>query len=110
MLAIINPGDEVIITEPTYICCVPDIEMCGGKAVVISLSGKDEFKLKPDILERYITTKTKAVFLSSPNNPTCAIMSEEDIRCIVPTIEKMIYLLLAMKSILNSLISVNIFQ
>lgn len=88
LLAIINPGDEVIITEPTYICYVPDIEMCGGKAVVIPLSEKDEFKLKPDILERYITTKTKAIFLSFPNNPTGAIMSEEDIRCIVPAIEK----------------------
>ena len=38
LMAIINPGDEIIVTEPTYICYVPDIEMCGGKAVVIPLS------------------------------------------------------------------------
>ena len=82
LMSIINPGDEIIVTEPTYICYVPDIEMCGGKAVVIPLSSDNEYKLTPDILLKYITPKTKAVFLSYPNNPTGAIMTKEELEAI----------------------------
>ena len=87
LMAIINPGDEIIVTEPTYICYVPDIEMCGGKAVVIELSDSNGYKLTPDILKKYITSKTKAVFLSYPNNPTGATMSKGDLESIVPIIK-----------------------
>ena len=86
LMAIINPGDEIIVTEPTYICYVPDIEMCGGKAVVIPLSSDNEYKLTPDILNKYITNKTKAIFLSYPNNPTGAIMRKEELEALVPII------------------------
>jgi len=86
LMAIINPGDEIIVTEPTYICYVPDIEMCGGKAVVITLSSDNEYKLTPEILKKYITPKTKAVFLSYPNNPTGAIMTREELEAIAPII------------------------
>lgn len=86
LMAIINPGDEIIVTEPTYICYVPDIEMCGGKAVVIPLESKTEYKLTPDILIKYITSKTKALFLSYPNNPTGAIMTKEELEAIAPII------------------------
>lgn len=86
LLTLINPGDEIIVTEPTYICYVPDIEMCGGKAVVIPLSADNGYKLTPDILKQYITDKTKAVFLSYPNNPTGAIMTKEGLEAIAPLI------------------------
>ena len=86
LMAIINPGDEIIVTEPTYICYIPDIEMCGGKAVVIPLSEKEQFKLKPDVLRKYITNKTKALFLGFPNNPTGAVMAKEDLEAIAPII------------------------
>ncbi len=86
LMALINPGDEIIVTEPTYICYVPDIEMCGGKAVVIPLSSNNEYKLTPDILKEYITNKTKAIFLSYPNNPTGAIMTKVDLLALVPII------------------------
>lgn len=86
LMAIINPGDEIIVTEPTYICYVPDIEMCGGKAVVIPLSSDNEYKLTPEILRKYITPKTKALFLSYPNNPTGAIMTKEELEAIAPLI------------------------
>jgi len=88
LMALINPGDEVIVTEPTYVCYIPDIEMCGGKAVVIPLKRENNFKLTKDELKKYITPKTKAVFLSYPNNPTGAIMSKEDLEDIVPLIIK----------------------
>ena len=86
LMAIINPGDEIIVTEPTYICYVPDIEMCGGKAVVISLSSDNEYKLTPELLKKHITPQTKAVFLSYPNNPTGAIMTREELEELVPII------------------------
>ena len=86
LMAIINPGDEIIVTEPTYICYIPDIEMCGGKAVVIPLKSENEFKLTKEELQSHITNKTKAVFLSFPNNPTGAIMTKEDLEEIAPLI------------------------
>ncbi len=86
LMAIINPGDEIIVTEPTYICYIPDIEMCGGKAVVIPLKAENSFKLTKEELAAHITPKTKAVFLSFPNNPTGAIMTREDLKEIAPLI------------------------
>lgn len=86
LMAIINPGDEIIVTEPTYICYIPDIEMCGGKAVVIPLKAENNFKLTKEELAAHITSKTKAVFLSFPNNPTGAIMTREDLKEIAPLI------------------------
>ena len=86
LMAIINPGDEIIVTEPTYICYIPDIEMCGGKAVVIPLKRENDFKLTKEELESHITSKTKAVFLSFPNNPTGAIMTKQDLEAIAPVI------------------------
>ena len=88
LLAVINPGDEIIVTEPTYICYVPDIEMCGGIPIVIPLSSDNGYKLTPDILKGYITDKTKAIFLSYPNNPTGAIMTKEDLELLVPIIKQ----------------------
>ncbi len=88
LMAIINPGDEIIVTEPTYICYIPDIEMCGGKAVVIPLKEENNFKLTKEELDSHITSKTKAVFLSFPNNPTGAIMTKEDLEDIAPLILK----------------------
>ena len=86
LMAIINPGDEIIVTEPTYICYIPDIEMCGGKAIVIPLKRENDFKLTKEELQSHITNKTKALFLSFPNNPTGAIMTKEDLESIVPII------------------------
>lgn len=87
LIALINPGDEIIVTEPTYICYVPDIEMCGGKAVVIPLSSDNGYKLTPELLKKHITNKTKAVFLSYPNNPTGAIMTKEELEPLLPIIK-----------------------
>ena len=86
LMSIINPGDEIIVTEPTYICYIPDIEMCGGKAVIIPLKAENNFKLTKEELQSHITPKTKAVFLSFPNNPTGAIMTREDLKEIAPLI------------------------
>lgn len=88
LMAIINPGDEIIVTEPTYICYIPDIEMCGGKAVVIPLKRENDFKLTKEDLLTHITSKTKAIFLSFPNNPTGAVMERKDLEEIAPIIKE----------------------
>ena len=86
LMALLNPGDEVIVTEPTYICYTTDVEMCGGKSVTIPLSANNNFKLTPELLKKYITPKTKVLFLSFPNNPTGAIMTKEDLEKLIPII------------------------
>ena len=88
LLSIINPGDEIIVTEPTYVCYIPDIDMCGGKAIVIRLKRENDFKLTKEELEKYITPKTKAIILNFPNNPTGAIMTKEELKELLPTIIK----------------------
>ncbi|MBR5539097.1 MAG: aminotransferase class I/II-fold pyridoxal phosphate-dependent enzyme [Clostridia bacterium] len=82
--AIINPGDEIIVPEPCFVCYSPLIEIMGGVAVPLYTEVKDCFKVTPEKLEPLLTEKTKAVILSYPNNPTGAIMTKEDLEKIVP--------------------------
>jgi len=77
--AIINPGDEVIIPQPSYVCYEPIVQMCGGVPVIIETKAEDEFKLtQKDLLEN-LSEKTKVVLLPYPCNPTGAIMEKEDL-------------------------------
>ena len=77
--ALVSPGDEVIIPEPSYVSYVPCVALAGGVPVTISLKNENEFKLTPEELEEVITDKTKALVLSFPNNPTGAIMAKEEL-------------------------------
>lgn len=86
--SLINPGDEVIIIEPAFVSYRPIIEMSGGNVVEIATSIEDEFRLNPKDLENAITSKTKLLILSFPNNPTGAIMSRSDLSKIVDIIQK----------------------
>lgn len=85
--AIVEPGDEVLIVEPAYVCYVPMTELCGGVPVVIPTRVEDKFKLTPELLKQYITPKTKMLILPYPNNPTGAIMTEEDLKKIADVIK-----------------------
>ncbi len=76
---LINPGDEVIIIEPSFVCYKPIVELTGGVPVVIETKEEDNFKLKPEQLKEKITDKTKLLVLPFPNNPTGAIMTSEDL-------------------------------
>lgn len=80
--AILNPGDEVIVPEPCFVCYSPLIEVMGGVAVPLYTSVEDKFKVTPEKLLPLITEKTKAIVLSYPNNPTGAIMTKEDLEAI----------------------------
>ena len=77
--ACINPGDEVIIPLPAFVCYPPLVELAGGKPVIINTTEKDKFKLTPEALKAAITPKTKMLILPYPNNPTGAIMTKEDL-------------------------------
>ncbi len=86
--AVIEPGDEVIVPEPSFVCYVPLIEIAGGVPVIINTLAEDKFKLKAEQLERHITSKTKAVILPYPSNPTGAVMREKDLMPIAEIINK----------------------
>lgn len=86
--AVCAPGDEILIPEPCFVCYAPLVSLCGGIPVPIQCTIEDEFKLTPALLEEKITAKTKGLLLAYPNNPTGAVMEEEDLKKIVPIIEK----------------------
>ena len=82
MRAIVAPGDEVIIPEPSFVCYEPICRLCGGVPVIINTKEENQFKLTADELRAAITEKTKLLILPFPNNPTGAIMEKEDLEAI----------------------------
>jgi aminotransferase len=78
--AILNPGDEVIFHEPSYVSYNPSITLAGGRAVSVQTEAQHDFRLSPNALEAKITPRTKALLLSFPTNPTGGIMTLEDLR------------------------------
>ena len=76
---LINPGDEVIIPEPSFVCYKPIVMLAGGVPVVVETKASDSFKLTPEALKEAITPKTKLLVLPYPNNPTGAIMTKNDL-------------------------------
>lgn len=77
--AVINPGDEVIIPQPSYVSYEPCAILADAKPVIIDLKAENDFRLTPDELLDAITDKTKVLILPFPNNPTGAIMEKEDL-------------------------------
>ena len=77
--AILNPGDEVIVPQPSFVCYVPCVIMSDGIPVTVELKEEDKFKLTRKQLEEVVTDKTKAIIMSFPNNPTGAIMTKRDL-------------------------------
>lgn len=85
--ALVGPGDEVIIPEPSFVAYKGCTAFTGAKSVVIDLKEEDEFKLTPELLEEAITEKTKVVIIPFPNNPTGAIMTREELAAIVEVLK-----------------------
>jgi aminotransferase len=77
--AITDPGDEILIAQPSYVSYVPCVTLAGGIPVPVECTEKDRFKLNPDTLQEKITKKSKALILNFPNNPTGAVMRREDL-------------------------------
>ncbi len=81
--ALVNPGDEVIIPQPAFVCYDPLVKMAGGVPVIVETKEENSFKLTADELKAAISEKTKLLVLPYPNNPTGAIMTKEDLAPIV---------------------------
>ncbi len=79
---VVNPGDEVLIVEPSFVCYKPLTLMAGGVPVIIETKEEDSFRLLPEQLKEKITDKTKLLILPFPNNPTGGIMSKADLKAI----------------------------
>ncbi|NLV17419.1 MAG: aminotransferase class I/II-fold pyridoxal phosphate-dependent enzyme [Syntrophomonadaceae bacterium] len=86
--ALLMPGEEVMIPEPSYVSYVPCTIMAGGKPVILCTDAEHEFRLTAEELAGKITEKSKALILSYPNNPTGAIMEREDLEALVDIIIK----------------------
>ena len=92
--AMVDPGDEVIVPQPSYVSYEPCAILAGAKPVIVELKNEDDFRLTAEELEEAITDKTKILVLPFPNNPTGAIMEREDLEKIAKIcIEKDIFVL-----------------
>ena len=86
--AMINPGDEVLIPQPSYVSYEPCAILAGAKPVIINLKAENEFRLTAAELEEAITDKTKILILPFPNNPTGAIMEKSDLEAVAEVVKK----------------------
>ncbi len=86
--AMLNPGEEVLIPQPSYVSYEPCTILAGGVPVIIELKAENEFRLTAQELEDAITDKTKVLILPFPNNPTGAIMERGDLEAIAEVIKK----------------------
>lgn len=77
--AVVNPGDEVIIPQPSYVCYEPVTRLAGGIPVIIETKAENDFKVTPEELRNAMSERTKLLILPYPCNPTGAIMEREDI-------------------------------
>ncbi|KGR78280.1 aminotransferase [Ureibacillus manganicus] len=82
MRTILDPGEEVIVVEPCFVSYVPMVELAGGVAVRVQATKENDFKILPEQLESAITSKTKAIMLCSPNNPTGTLLNQAELKAI----------------------------
>lgn len=80
--SLIDPGDEVLVVEPCFVCYAPIVSLCGGVPVPITTKAEDRFRLTAEQLKAAITPKTKVLILPFPNNPTGAVMEREDLEAV----------------------------
>ena len=86
--ALVAPGDEVLIVEPSFVCYEPIVRLAGGVPKIIPTKEENDFRLTPEELISHITPKTKALVLPYPGNPTGAIMEREDLEKLAEVLRK----------------------
>jgi aminotransferase len=86
--ATVNPGDEVIVVEPSFVAYESLVTLAGGVPVPVETNGDDHFKLRADQIERVITDRTKALIICSPNNPTGTVLHKEELEAIAQIAKK----------------------
>ncbi|MFY9324335.1 MAG: aminotransferase class I/II-fold pyridoxal phosphate-dependent enzyme [Syntrophomonadaceae bacterium] len=85
---LVEPGDEVLVPEPSFVSYAPGATLAYGKAVLVPTYDQDEYRLRPDILEKYISPRSKVLVLAYPNNPTGGVMGAQDLQALVDIIIK----------------------
>jgi aminotransferase len=88
LAALIDPGDEVVVAEPTYVAYAPDIIFAGGSPVFVRTHPEDGWQLDPDDVEAAITPRTRALFVGFPNNPTGAVLDADRLRALAAIAER----------------------
>lgn len=86
--AVVDPGDEVLVVEPCFVSNAAAVEMVGGIPVRVSTSIEHEFQVTSEALEAAITSRTKAILISYPNNPTGAVLTYEHMQQVASVAEK----------------------
>lgn len=86
--AILDPGDEVIVIEPSFVSYAPLVSLAGGKPVAVQATEEYDFKIQTHQLEKAVTDRTKAIMLCSPNNPTGTMLGEKELLELATFIEK----------------------
>ncbi len=86
MRAMLDPGDEVLIPQPSYVSYEPCCRLANGKPVIIELQAENDFRLTKEELEAAITPKTKILVLPYPNNPTGAVMERHDLEAVAEVV------------------------
>lgn len=88
MRTLINPQDQVLIPQPSFVCYEPLVQMSDGVAIPVETREEDNFRLTPQLLEKAITPKSKLLVLPFPNNPTGAIIEKDELEKIAQIVEK----------------------
>lgn len=86
--ALCDPGDEIVMPDPTWTETADNVTMAGGRAVRVALDAGDAYRYTPEAVEAAITPRTRAIVVNSPHNPTGAIVGERDLRGILRVAEK----------------------
>ena len=86
--ALVSDGDEVLVPDPSYVSYAPGVIFAGGNPVGVQTRQEDDFRLKPEQIEKAVTSRTKLLILPYPNNPTGAIMEKEDLQKIAEVVAK----------------------
>lgn len=84
--AVTDPGDEILVAQPSYVSYGPCVTLAGGTPVPLRCTEKDHFKINPDALAEQITPKTKALVMNFPNNPTGGVMTNSDLKAVADII------------------------
>ena len=88
MNAYLNPGDEILVPDPGYLCYFTLPHIAGAEAVSYPLDEKDDFQLKAEELEKLVTPRTKAILLNSPSNPCGSMLDESSLRIVADLAER----------------------
>ena len=86
--SLVSDGDEVLVPDPSYVSYAPGVVFAGGIPIPVETKQQDDFRLKPDVLEKSITEKTRLLILPYPNNPTGAIMEKADLDAVADVVKR----------------------